>query len=802
MSVIWNKVWFDLWHNKLRTLMVVVSIAVGVFAVGTTFGMVDQMLPAMDAAHASTNPAHATLYTNGPVDLDTIRALKNVPGVVAVEAASEVSMRYKLHPEDPWKKGTIQARADYEHQIYDHVQLKEGSWPEGRALGIERMHSPWYKIYPGDRVIVEVGDQPYIFPITGIIRHPFVPPPSMYDLAFFFSDETVMEMFDIPLNHFTQVRLSVNPYSPDYVRVVASAVKDRLAQQRIGVIATLYQDPAVHWGREFIDGFSYVIRILAVLSMLLSVILVLNTLTAVITQQTNQIGVLKAIGATSFSITRVYLAGVLVYGILSLGVALPLGVITSYSITRSFLALYNIDYEQFALSQRAVTLQAISALIVPLAAALLPVWNGARLTVRQAISSYGIGADFGSNWVDQGVERLGRRFLASYNAMALANTFRRKGRLALTQMVLVIAGVMFLMVMSLSSSLNATLDAEFGRRSYDLMVNFSSVQRVDRTIALARTIPGVEDASMWLASPVTILHAGQKALGAGMGSSIQGVDVADPMYVPQIVAGRWLQPGDRFAVVMERDLAEDEHIAVGDTIVLDMGPWGKHDWQVVGFYQTFLMFGGGYSVDALYAPREAVYEASKKTNKAGSLLVRTYSHDLEAVDIVAARLEDALDARNIEISLSETLAQTRKTADASFGIVVYMLMVLAALVAVVGGIGLTGSLWLSVIERTKEIGILRAIGAVSRSIIGMYMLEGVFQGLLSWAIAAPIAYLVSPAVANTLGLVMFGSQLYGTFSWSGLLLWLLLVVVISIVASIVPARHAAGINIRQSLSYE
>lgn len=782
--------------------MVVLSISVGVFAVGTTFGMVEQLLPAMDAAHASTNPANATLYTNVPVDLETIQALENIPGVEAVEAANSVEIRYKLRPEDPWKKGTILAREDYEHQLYDFVQLKEGAWPEGRVLGIERMHSPWYKIFPGDSVIVEVGDQPHSFPVTGVIRHPFVPPPSMYDLAYFFSDESVMEMFGIPPNHFTQVLLSVKPYSPDYARIVASAVKDRLAQQRIGVVATLYQDPAVHWGRAFIDGLSYVIRILAVLSMLLSVILVLNTLTAVITQQTNQIGVLKAIGASSFSITRVYLAGVLVYGMLSLGVALPLGVITSFSITKSFLALYNIDYEQFTLSQNAVTLQVISALVVPLAAALLPVWNGARLTVRQAISSYGIGGDFGSDWVDQAVERVGRRFLASYNAMALANTFRRKGRLVLTQMVLVIAGVMFLIVMSLSSSLNATMDAEFSRRSYDLMVTFGDVQRVDRTTALARTIPGVQDVSMWLAAPVTILHGGQKALGAGMGSSIQGIDVADPMFIPLMVAGRWLQPGDRFAVVMERDLAEDEHIAIGDVIVLDMGPWGKHDWQVVGLYQTFLMFGGSYTVDALYAPREAVYEASKKTNRAGALLVRTYSHDLEAVNAIAAQLEDAFDARNVEIAVSETLAQTRKTADSSFSIVVWMLMVLAVLVAVVGGIGLTGSLWLSVIERTKEIGILRAIGAVSSRIIGMYILEGVIQGLLSWLIAAPLAYLLAPTIANTLGLVMFGSQLNGTFNWTAVLLWLVIVTAISIVASLLPARRAAGINIRQSLSYE
>src|SRR5512133_1991189 len=104
MSVIWNKVWYDLWRNKLRTLLVVVSISVGVFAVGTTFGMIEQLVPNMDAAHQSIHPANATLYTNEPVDRETILALRHVPGVEDVEPLNSVEVRYKLQPGDAWKK--------------------------------------------------------------------------------------------------------------------------------------------------------------------------------------------------------------------------------------------------------------------------------------------------------------------------------------------------------------------------------------------------------------------------------------------------------------------------------------------------------------------------------------------------------------------------------------------------------------------------------------------------------------------------------------------------------------------------
>ena len=108
------------------------------------------------------------------------------PGVESVEPLNTVDIRYKIKPGDPWRKGSILMRDDYENQTYDRLQLKDGEWPSGLSLAIERMHSPFYGLDIGDTVIVEVGDQEQTFPITGKIRHPFVPPPSMYDWAWFF----------------------------------------------------------------------------------------------------------------------------------------------------------------------------------------------------------------------------------------------------------------------------------------------------------------------------------------------------------------------------------------------------------------------------------------------------------------------------------------------------------------------------------------------------------------------------------------------------------------------------------------
>jgi putative ABC transport system permease protein len=175
---------------------------------------------------------------------------------------------------------------------------------------------------------------------------------------------------------------------------------------------------------------------------------------------------------------------------------------------------------------------------------------------------------------------------------------------------------------------------------------------------------------------------------------------------------------------------------------------------------------------------------------------------MKEVTDITGLVQDRLKADNIGIAQSETMPTLRKTSDTSMSFVIIMLLVLAVIVALVGGIGLMGSLWISVIERRKEIGIMRAIGASSGHILGMFILEGVIQGSLSWIFAVPISLLVTPLMANALGQTMFKSALDYQFNFGATLAWLGIVLVISVLASAVPARNASQINVRQILNYE
>ena len=151
---------------------------------------------------------------------------------------------------------------------------------------------------------------------------------------------------------FSQLLIRVDPYSEEFARDVASEIKDRLSKENVGVGTIIYQAPEKHWGRPIMEGINLVLQILAVVSLGASAVLILNTLMALVTEQTHQIGMIKAIGGSTGTIIKLYLVGVLTYGLLALLISLPLGAFVAFTATRWLLNLFNIDYEIFQYSAR------------------------------------------------------------------------------------------------------------------------------------------------------------------------------------------------------------------------------------------------------------------------------------------------------------------------------------------------------------------------------------------------------------------------------------------------------------------
>ncbi|MBN1992695.1 MAG: FtsX-like permease family protein [Anaerolineae bacterium] len=801
MSGVWIKIWTDLWGNKIRTTLAVLSIAAGVFAVGAMFGIADLIRTGMDTSHQASRPAHLLIHLSDYIDRDTALRLKKISGVAEIEVLNEARVRYKIKPEDEWAKAVVVMRDDYERQLFDIYQLRAGAWPQKKHFGIERKSSEFFNIGLGDEILFEVEGRAKKFSINGIIRHPFVPPPEFGGEAYFLADAQGMAHFGEPEGKYIELRVQVAPYSPALAREIAAEVKSRLSKEGIGLVSTFYQDPQKHWGGTIMDSFLMILKVLAVVSLGASVVLVLNTLNAIIAQQTNQIGIIKAIGGTAGVVIKIYLAVVLVYGLLALLLALPLSALVAFNTTKQFLGFFNIDYSVFQVSRQALVYQAIAAMMVPLLAALWPVLRGTAITVREALASYGLGSDFGASWLDRFVEGVAQRFFAAPYAIALGNMFRRKGRLILTQVVLITAGTMAVVVMSLSASVTLTLDNVLARNKYDTIIFFKEDERIDRVVTLAQSLSEVKQAEVRFGHPASILKAGQRAKEAGLGTELVGIPASSAMFQPLLVAGRWLLPHDDRAVVMSKDTGDDNNIKLGDTITLDLNELGQDDWQVVGFYHD--IFAGKIdNVDALYANQEAVCRATKKYNRGRNLFVRTYTHQVDDVAAVTARLKDLYNAGNIEVHSSQTAPESRQEIEGQFGVTISMMLVVAIIMAIVGGIGLMGALSIGVVERTREIGVMRTIGARTYTIMNLFVLEGVLQGLMSWLLVVPLSFVLGKPLSNAVGQIMFSIDMDYQYNVKALFIWLAIVLIISVLASMVPARSATRISVRQSLAYQ
>ena len=109
---------------------------------------------------------------------------------------------------------------------------------------------------------------------------------------------------------------------------------------------------------------------------------------------------------------------------------------------------------------------------------------------------------------------------------------------------------------------------------------------------------------------------------------------------------------------------------------------------------------------------------------------------------------------------------------------------------------------LSVLERTKEIGMLRAIGGTPGLVIGMLMIEGMFVGILSWLFGSLLAIPISNLFSDMIGMILLKVPLTYIFPTNGILLWLAIIIVLSALATFIPARSASRVSVTDALAYE
>jgi putative ABC transport system permease protein len=184
------------------------------------------------------------------------------------------------------------------------------------------------------------------------------------------------------------------------------------------------------------------------------------------------------------------------------------------------------------------------------------------------------------------------------------------------------------------------------------------------------------------------------------------------------------------------------------------------------------------------------------------VLVISEAHDAAAREQLVADLGDVYAAQHIETMSLTSADELRQTLYTSFDVLSYLLWAMGALAAGVGCMGLAGALSINVIERMREVGVMRAVGAVSGEVFGVFVGEGVCLGVLSWALAVPLSYPGARVFSDTVGMVSFGSPYDFEYSYASAAIWLVLVVALSALSSVGAAWRATRVSVREALAYE
>ena len=795
MSSRWKKVWADFWGNKSRTLLTILTIMVGTLAVGFNSNVNLYMLESMDSDYQSASPSEAQVYAY-PLDDDMVKLAREVPGVDAVEGLASASAKVVRSDGLPIQIQFIAVK-DPNELTLDQVKPAAGQDsipPLGeREILVDASALPaGYKV--GDIVTVELSDGKqrqlklagYMHAVTGF---PFSFTQTMYA---FVTPRTLEWLGGSP--DYSGLSISVAEQQTDakHVTEVAQAVADRLKRAGAEVYFVSVYQPGHHFAWNITQGIFFVLNILGYMTVFLSGFLIVNTITALMTQQTRQIGIMKAVGGGTGQIFSLYVVLILGFGLAAFLIAVPLANMLAEAFGGGMATYLNFSPMPYPGYRQSLVQQAIVSMLVPLLAALWPIYNSVRVTVREAISDYGIGG--GPRRKERPVSRAAL-WISRPLRLSLRNAFRRKLRLSLTLVTLVLAGAIFIGVYNLWESFDKTIQDIQGYFMADVNISFGRYYRFEEVASIAEKVPGVESVEGWTEYTGTLLKdedtAGTQIMFVAPPSTSTLID-------PVITSGRWLETGDENAIVIGNHLLNIfPDLKVGDWLTIEIDG-RKTQWQIVGTYSIT----GNVSPPLLYVNYEYLSRLIGRPDQVYSLRVLTTSHDAAMQKAVSDQIEKLYEANGIQFGSTQLGADFIRDQKAQTDILVYFMLSMAVMIAIVGGLGLMGTMSINVLERTREIGVMRAIGASNGDIQGIVIVEGMVVGLISWAVSIVLSLPITNILCYGVGMSLLTAPMPAVYGVSGILTWLLLTLVLAAIASAWPARRASRLTVRDTLAYE
>jgi putative ABC transport system permease protein len=791
----------DLSQARGRTSMMVLAIAVSLVGVGTMLGAYAILTREIRVNYLGTRPPSATLELDR-LDDQLLASVRSQPGISTAEARAKILARVQVGPGE-WRPLQLFVVKDFSAMQLATFKPVAGAWtpPEGTLL-LERTAAEVVKAGLGGSLVVKPphGDS-RTMTISGLVQDPALAPAWQERTGYgYITPATMAWLGEAGGLDLLKIQVSDSPMDGAAVDATARRLGAWLQSRGRVVERIQVPPPGMHPHQGQMTAVLVMMVAFSFLALSLSVILVATLVGGMLAQQVRQIGVMKAIGAQTDQIAVIYLVMVLALSAAATVLGVSVGMFGARVFAKAVADLLNFTLTSEAIPPWVYVVQIAAGLLIPSLVALWPILRGSCITVREAINDVGVKPEsFGGRGLDGILASL--RGLDRTLLMGLRNAFRRRGRLLLTLGLMAAGGGMFMTGLNIKAAWAKRLEEGMAHRHYDLEVDLNDLEASAPIVSALRSVPGVAAVEAWGFAPAAmdkpgLLDVVRTYPDGGHGSfTLRAVPEGSRLVDFPLLAGRWLRPGDTDAIVLNQGTqGQLPHVAVGDRLALSIDGQPLSG-RVVGIVEEIGAAG------VAYIPAKRLELLTGRPGQARSFRIVLASRDPASQAVILRGIEEALRATKASVSVLITDRELRIAVGAHIAILIGALLFMAILMAIVGALGLTSTLSTSVVERTREFGVMQAIGGTPRVVIRNVLSEGLFIGILSWGVAIGVSFPFSAIVGRVVGTLAFRAPLPLVLSPLGLLLWLSIVLVGATLASLFPAWRASRLTIQKSLAF-
>jgi len=780
----------DLAGNPGRTLLVVFALIVGLWGVGSMLVSYFILKNDLNENFSRTSPFHVALSSKDFARLD-LASFRQRPEIESAEFRDLSFQRIEVFP-DQWLPMWLFGLDDFKKFNLAHIYPEEGAdTPPRGAMLLERNGKLVSNLKTGAIARVRVAGKLRHIPIAGINFDPAQAPATQDAFIYAYADKkTYTEITGEAANQRLIFRLK-NADNKQQVQSAANKIIEDMRSHGIRIDNINIPTPNQHPHQFQLNTLLAFQGSIGLLAFLMGAVLVSQLIAAILAQQSRQIGVLKAIGGTQAQILSLYLFMVLILGALASVIAIPLAVFSGFGFAGFVAKVLNFNILTQTLPISIYLGLIVCGLLLPVLFALPTLLKGTRISVLSALSDYGI-----NQAVSSSSNKASARLHLPYGIqLALKNVMRRKKRLATTVATITLGVAIFSSGFNVRQSLLVFLDDTKNAMKYDVQLVLKDQLSSEKILAPFHDLANVQRIETW--------NGGRGRLQSSAVSSNNGIGVVALPYntdlvTMDVVQGRWLQPSKDIEIVMNQRAAEGfgEPVKTGKQYQLNFN--GK---QVLA---TLVGIVKEFDVAKIYIDKAQYDKISNPDHLVNSLMFIAKDRSYQQIVKLKQQIEKAISQSKLNIFYVMSQAERAKIIYDHLNIILTLFTLLSSLVLLISTLGMAAATGTNILERSREIGVMRAIGATPKIIYGLFVTEGAIV-----SIAGIVAGLVLSLPLSIYASKFFGELILGhgiplqfAFSQHGFAITLAITLVFGWLASRIPARKAISISNKEALSYE